>query len=113
DASRLFNTLQAVANNDDVPESEAVKTFCEDGTARDAFKKIKNCPIGIPGYGLYSPGRYADLLEQRWAGKITATQRVKAAGHHQFKAGLDVEQNTLDNNRNYTGKMFTENFFGG
>src|SRR5262249_41642466 len=35
-------------------------------------------------------------LEQRIQAKLTVTERVKALGHHQFKAGVDFESNILD-----------------
>src|SRR5262249_47024254 len=37
-------------------------------------------------------------------------QRVKALGHHQFKAGFDVENNQVDDFRNYTGGQFNASY---
>jgi outer membrane receptor protein involved in Fe transport len=114
DDSRFFNTLEAVANNDDVPESDRVRMFCQDGatTPGDAWKGIKNCPIGVNGYGMYSPGRYMDTTEQRFAGKLSVTQRVKAAGHHAFKGGVEVESLLLENDRTLTGGVDIHNAAG-
>jgi outer membrane receptor protein involved in Fe transport len=44
-----------------------------------------------------------DVVEQRWAAKVVGTQRVKLAGHHQFKAGVDGEGDYLDNARGVSG----------
>ena len=103
DGSGAFASLYGVANNPDTPESMAVQQFCADDTPNDAFKRIKNCPIGLNGYGWNSRGFITDSLEQRYSGKLTLTQRVKAAGHHQFKAGVDFESNLLDDTRQLTG----------
>jgi hypothetical protein len=102
DATRA--NLDAVGRNFDENESDRVLEFCSDNTPQDAFKTIRNCPVSQ--YRMNSPGTIVDLLEQRWSGKATITQRVKAAGHHQFKAGIDVESNLLDNTRSFTGGKF-------
>ena len=46
--------------------------------------------------------RSAAFIERR-AAKLSITQRVKAAGYHVFKAGIDAEFSTFDINKGYTG----------
>src|SRR5262249_58719718 len=59
----------------------------------DQFPRIRNCPF--TRYGLGNVPILNDLDETRMTGKLTLTQRVKALGHHQFKAGLDLEINKI------------------
>jgi outer membrane receptor protein involved in Fe transport len=97
-------TLAGVGTNNDTPESQAVMDACRDSTDRsiDRFNRIRNCPI-VTGYNMGPLTSNLDILEQRFTGKLTATQRVKALGHHQFKAGVDFEDQSLDNPREYNG----------
>lgn len=105
-----FGNLGAFGRNSDTPEAADVLKFCTDGDpmVADAFPRIVNCPVGTgsSSYIFNSPVRLGDQIEQRYSGKLTATQRVKLAGHHQFKAGVDFESNVLDNVRGYTGGSF-------
>jgi hypothetical protein len=55
------------------------------------------------------PGAMANDVEQRRSAKLGITQRVKAAGSHEFKAGIDVENNLSDKARLYSGGAFLEN----
>jgi hypothetical protein len=79
---------------------------CNDSTAaspnpNDPYPMIQNCPI----FGYSSQG--LDFLEERTNDRTSAvislTQRVKAAGYHTFKAGLDFDFATYDSHRGYSG----------
>jgi hypothetical protein len=79
------------------------RTFeqCNDDDPNDPYPMIRNCPI----VNYWSQGQ--DFLEERnndrTSAVLTATQRVKAAGYHTFKAGLDFDFATYDSHRGYTG----------
>ncbi len=74
---------------------------CNDADPNDPYPMIQNCPI----FGYSSQG--LDFLEERTndrtSGVISVTQRVKAAGYHTFKGGLDVDFATYDSHRGYSG----------
>jgi len=77
---------------------------CQDNPgdmAVDPYPLIRNCPV----FGYSSQG--LDFLEERTNDRTSAvlavTQRVKAAGYHTFKAGLDFELSTYDSKRGYSG----------
>jgi hypothetical protein len=99
----LFADLGSVGRNADAPESNDVLQFCtdDDNVIADAFPSIQNCPIN--GYLFNSPGFLSDTTEDRYSAKVTVTQRIKAAGHHQIKAGLDLENNNLKDFSSLTG----------
>jgi hypothetical protein len=102
--------LGLVSRNNDANESEAVQEFCFDGTSgapgSDQFPTIVNCPLVTYTWG--SPIAGNDQEENRYTAKATLTQRVKAAGHHQLKAGVDFERNTLDDGRSFFGGRFND-----
>ncbi|HVV82598.1 MAG TPA: TonB-dependent receptor [Kofleriaceae bacterium] len=89
-------------------EDEATKLACQDG-GNDPFPAITNCPdLGV-GYRVGGGGGFDDTREGRYAGKLSLTQRVKALGTHEVKAGVDGEINTLSEPRVYTGGAFFQN----
>ena len=73
---------------------------CQDGGPNDPYPNIVNCPVID-----YAEGGLS-FLEQRTntrtSGAISITQRVKAAGYHVFKAGMDGELATYDATHSYT-----------
>jgi outer membrane receptor protein involved in Fe transport len=93
---------------------ESMRTLngCRDNTPEDPYQFISNCPDEGIGYLIGGPGWINDDLEQRLAGKISAVQRVKALGTHEIKAGLDIEDNQIENPRVYSGGVFLENLQG-
>jgi hypothetical protein len=93
------------------PESLEYCTDMADGGAADPYPAIRNCPMGTDSvpYVIGGPGSTANDVEQRRSAKLGITQRVKAAGSHEFKAGIDVENNLSDKARLYTGGAFLEN----
>ncbi|MBC7551347.1 MAG: TonB-dependent receptor [Cellulomonas sp.] len=97
-------------------ESAATNAACRDNenptSTDDKFPLIQNCPIDSVPYVIGGPGSITDDKEQRFAGKVNITQRVKAAGSHELKAGIDVENNLRDKARLYSGGAFIQNFLG-
>jgi outer membrane receptor protein involved in Fe transport len=74
---------------------------CQDGTADDPYPKIRNCPVlNYTNGGL---GFLEDRENNRTSAVFSLTQRVKAAGQHVFKAGLDTELSTYNSGRRFTG----------
>jgi hypothetical protein len=79
------------------------RTFeqCNDASPSDPYPMIQNCPV----FSYSSQG--LDFLEERTNDRtsavLSATQRVKAAGYHTFKAGLDFDFATYDSHRGYSG----------
>jgi outer membrane receptor protein involved in Fe transport len=94
-------------------EDEATRAACQDNGPNDPFPYIVNCPDAGIGYAVGGPGGLLDLTESRLSGKLSATQRVKAAGNHELKAGLDIEQNYMTKNREFSGDVFYVNRLGG
>jgi hypothetical protein len=76
---------------------------CEDDGPNDPYPNIVNCPVID-----YAEGGLS-FLEQRTnartSGQVAITHRVKLAGTHVFKAGLDGEIATYDATHSYTGSQ--------
>jgi hypothetical protein len=94
---------------------ESAKTIagCTDGGpgSADTYPYLaNNCPMTGRAYIVGGPGALTNDTEQRLAAVLAATQRVKALGNHEIKAGVDVESNTADKARLYTGGAFIQNF---
>jgi hypothetical protein len=96
-----FLNLGVLGRNPDQPEGAQTLQFCTDGDPNDPFPRIVNCPVS--NYQLFAPAQYSAPLEQRYSGKVTVTQRVKALGHHQFKVGVDFENNLLEDKYQRSG----------
>ena len=58
-------------------------------------------------YYIGGPGSINRDVEQRRSAKISITHRVKAAGSHEIKAGIDVENNLSNKARIYSGSDAT------
>ncbi len=77
---------------------------CEDGTANDMNPGFVNCPVPFSTpYSTNGVGALDYLDMARSSLNAALTQRVKLAGHHTFKLGLDVEQTKYNARRYYTG----------
>jgi outer membrane receptor protein involved in Fe transport len=87
-------------------ESEATMDGCVDSAADDIYPFIQNCPDEGRGYAIGGPGSIADDSEERFSARFGATQRVKAAGNHEIKAGLDIEDNRMNKVRNLSGGAY-------
>src|SRR5262249_31190097 len=91
-------TLSKLGLNHDISETSDVMRACGDSVdnfASDPFPRIVNCP-DPNGYFMNGLGVTTNTVEQRLSAKLALTERVKAAGHHQFKVGADFEGNYLD-----------------
>jgi hypothetical protein len=67
----------------------------------DPYPKIMNCPV--QNYTDRGIGFLEDRENNRTSAVLSLTQRVKAAGQHVFKAGLDTEFSTYNSGRRLTG----------
>ena len=77
---------------------------CNDADPNDPYPMIRNCPvINYLGQGI---GFLQSRTNDRSSAVLAVTQRVKAAGYHTFKAGLDAELATYDARRGFTGGAF-------
>jgi len=87
----------------DFADLEGANTIakCQDGGANDPYPMIRNCPV--TSYVESGIGYLERDTKDRTSFVASITQRVKAAGYHVFKAGIDAEFETFDINKNYTG----------
>jgi hypothetical protein len=97
-------------------ENQRVLDLCTDQgsgdpTVADPFPTIQNCPTDT-AYRIGGAGGLINSVEQRLAAKLTVTERLKAAGHHEIKLGADVENNLLSDQSYFTGGMFNYYHFG-
>ena len=98
------------------PESAKTQAGCRDNPVRgmgDPYPLLAdNCPMDSRSYVIGGPGSLFKDSEERRAAKLGLTQRIKAAGSHEVKAGIDVENNLLDNARVFSGGAFIQNVVG-
>src|SRR5206468_6898149 len=87
-----FNDLEQAAGNIGA---------CQDNGPNDKYPMIRNCPV--TDYIEQGLGYLERDTKDRTSFVASITQRVKAAGYHVFKAGIDAEFETFDINKNYTG----------
>jgi outer membrane receptor protein involved in Fe transport len=99
-----------------IPESQKVIDGCRNmdqpGGGNDEFPFIDNCPMDASAYVVGGPGSLTRDTEQRRSARLGVTQRLKAAGSHEFKAGVDVEDNYSDKSRAFSGGAFLQNSVG-
>jgi hypothetical protein len=97
-------------------ESQNTNAGCADGApnSNDPYPFITNCPMEAEdtAYVIGGPGNISRDTDQRRAAKLSITQRVKAGGSHEIKAGIDVEDNQSDRPRLYSGGAYLYNFVG-
>jgi outer membrane receptor protein involved in Fe transport len=90
-------------------EGDGAIEGCHDSTtslpyADDPYPKIQNCPVlRYTDRGL---GFLEDRTNNRTSAVLSLTQRVKAAGQHVFKVGLDTEFSSYNSGRRFTGGAF-------
>jgi outer membrane receptor protein involved in Fe transport len=97
------------------PESMKTNAGCFDGPpgSADQFPFLSNnCPMDAAIYIIGGPGSLTKDTEQRRSAKLGVTQRIKAAGSHEIKAGVDVENNLKDKSRSFSGGALLRNFVG-
>ncbi|MBA3460404.1 MAG: TonB-dependent receptor [Deltaproteobacteria bacterium] len=95
-------------------ESQRTNVDCLDGTpgSADPYPFITNCPMNTRAYYIGGPGSLYHDTEQRVAARLGVTQRVKAGGSHEIKAGIDVENNEIVTTRSLSGGAFVQNRLG-
>jgi hypothetical protein len=87
-------------------ESGATVAGCTDGGSSDPYPKIRNCPDEGTGYAIGGPGALADSREERLSARVSIIERLVALGHHEWKAGVDLEDNRLRTRRQTTGDQY-------
>jgi outer membrane receptor protein involved in Fe transport len=92
-------------------ESQRTLVGCMD-SGSDPYPEIANCPMDTRPYRIGGPGALDDDLEERRSGRLSLTHRVKLLGSHEFKAGLEVDDNLATKSRLYSGGAFIQNFVG-
>jgi outer membrane receptor protein involved in Fe transport len=92
-------------------ESQETLVGCDDGGS-DPYPLIANCPMDTRPYVIGGPGPIRDDLEERRSATLSMIQRVKAAGNHELKVGLEVDNNISEKSRVYSGGAFIQNFVG-
>jgi outer membrane receptor protein involved in Fe transport len=99
-----YNYTRSLYDFADVEGMSAV-AGCQDGTVAapngDPYPRIRNCPVA--GYTDGGAGFLEDRTNNRTSAVLSVTQRVKAAGQHVFKAGIDAEFSSYDSGRRFTG----------
>ncbi|HEY1556243.1 MAG TPA: carboxypeptidase regulatory-like domain-containing protein [Kofleriaceae bacterium] len=95
-------------------ESAKTNAGCFDeqnpNSTKDKYPLITNCPMDTRYYVTGGPGGIGRDTEQRFAARVSVTERFKLAGSHELKAGIDVEDNTTDHARLYSGGEFITNY---
>ena len=104
----LGNWGNIIDLNGNPAESADTRAGCSDGPD-DIYELIPNCPDDGVGYRVGGIGSLVDDTEDRFSAKLGVTRRQKLYGNHEIKAGVDVEQNLLDEPRAYTGGVFFQN----
>ncbi len=103
------------------PESARTQAGCLDSTPQgadglagpDRYPYLENnCPMDTRPYIIGGPGSLTQDTEQRRSAKLAVTQRLKAAGSHEFKMGVDAESNLSNKARVFSGGAFVQNFVG-
>ncbi|CAN5550911.1 TonB-dependent receptor [soil metagenome] len=81
-------------------EGSQISGKCADGPG-DAYSKIVNCPVNL--YQEAGLGLLENRTNDRLTGSLSITQRVKLAGYHVFKGGIDYEGSTYNTSQTYSG----------
>jgi hypothetical protein len=77
---------------------------CNDADPADPYPMLTNCPVTL--YRSQGLGFLEERTNDRASLVAAVTQRVKAAGYHTFKAGIDVDRATYNSKRGFTGAAF-------
>jgi hypothetical protein len=117
DPSLANDPLQILRNKDlgtwgrGFGETAATVGGCTDNVpgSSDPYPYITNCPMNTRVYYTGGPGSVYNDREERAAAKLGLTQRVKAGGTHEIKAGIDVEDNTTRHTRALSGGSYMVN----
>ena len=93
-------------------ESMPTMRGCADNTGEDEFPLITNCPDDGAGYRVGGPGSLVRDREERRAIRLGVLRRQRLFGGHELKAGVDLEDDTLERARLLSGGAFLENYIG-
>ncbi len=94
-------------------ESQKTIAGCSDALGGvDPYPNIVNCPMTSESYSIGGPGAIAHDREDRMAARLALTQRGHLYGSHEIKAGIDIENNTKETARLFSGGAFIQNFVG-
>lgn len=94
-------------------EDVLTQNGCIDGAGTgDPYEFITNCPDEGIGYRVGGFGTITDDISDRYAAKLGLTRRQKFFGNHEIKAGVDIEDNRIDEPRAFTGDRFFINYVG-
>ncbi|MDB4953858.1 MAG: TonB-dependent receptor plug [Myxococcales bacterium] len=74
---------------------------CQDGGPNDPYPNIRNCPV--TAYVESGLGYLEEGDKNRTSAVVSLTQRVKLAGYHVFKLGLDTQLATFNAKKSYSG----------
>jgi outer membrane receptor protein involved in Fe transport len=92
-------------------ETAATGAGCTDFPANmaDPYPLITNCPNNFTSYAIGGPGAISRDKEERRAARVSVLHRIKAAGTHELKAGLDFEDNRKIKARVFSGGALIQN----
>jgi hypothetical protein len=93
-------------------ESQKTIVGCADNKLGDPYPALTNCPMTTRVYTVGGPGPMLNDTEQRLSALAAVTQRVKAFGSHEIKAGIDVDADSADKARLFTGGGVIQNDVG-
>ncbi|MBA2538981.1 MAG: TonB-dependent receptor [Deltaproteobacteria bacterium] len=94
-------------------ESALTASGCTDGFGtNDRFPAVTNCPMETVPYVIGGPGAVAHDSEDRRSARFSVTRRARLVGTHEFKAGIDIDDNSKVAARLFSGGAFIENFVG-
>ena len=93
-------------------ERAATVAGCRDGGGSDPYQLIVNCPMQSESYAIGGPGALSHDIEDRRTARLAAVRRQKAAGNHEIKVGIDVDDDTKQLARLFSGGAFLENEIG-
>ena len=90
----------------DFADLEGAQTIaqCNDASPSNPYPKIQACPV--TGYLEQGLGLLEAQTNDRLSGKLELTQRVKLAGYHVFKGGIDIEDSTYNTSQQVLGRWF-------
>ncbi len=100
-AGMIFNFERSLFDFSSVERGDL--SGCNDADPNDPYPMITNCPV--TGYQSQGLGTLENRTNDRTSFVAAVTQRVKAAGYHTFKAGVDLELATYNSDKHLTGNQ--------
>ncbi|HEY0482329.1 MAG TPA: TonB-dependent receptor [Kofleriaceae bacterium] len=90
---------------------EPMPAGCIDGGANDPYPNLTNCQVA--NYQIGGFDHIARQTNDRISARLVGMQRLRAAGHHILKAGLEIDHDHSEITRAYTGNGIRNWDFGG